>query len=688
MANNLGRLQASVTADVSGFKSNLKQAEVAAQGFKDKAAKSFGDLGNKISSINPQIGGLVGSLAKASTAVAAIGSAAGAGLFAMITSAAEAAKEVQNLATVSGASITEFQRWAVASASVGIEQEKLSDIFKDLREKMGEAQVYGTGAFTDALQTLGKQTGLTMESFKGLTGPESLQLIVTRMQGAGLSTEQMSAVLESLASDSTLLIPILRDNGAALKEMGDRAAETGVIVDDLTHNRLVQMGEEVSRVQSAATGFANGLVSEVVPEILTMIKHLDGSSGALEQLGKWARAIADVLVKVLGGAVVTVSSMFEYLGKSIGGVAAAMMRALTGDFEGARFILSELGNDLVKLERDWQAAVSRLAKGSEIGLTVSSNAPNSSPVTISGGTAPKVIVPKATAPKGSGAQPNSGKGDMDAFLSGLEDKAFEETEKRKQALISETLSAKVSAFHQELSMIEALREQGKITEEDSIRLIESKAQAFDYLYEASEKTEGKIIGFQDIANQAEKTLSQAFMDFATSADQSFSDFARNFLKQIAQMIQQAILLNTIKQIGSSMAGSSSGWVATIGQTLIGSKNGNVFTPGAGGPNLIPFANGGVFGSPVTFPMAGGKTGLMGEAGPEAIMPLSRKNGRLGVDASGMGGTVNNYNVSVQVESNSSNPDAVGNAVAEKVMRAIARQEIANSRRIGNAMNPI
>jgi phage-related minor tail protein len=76
----------------------------------------------------------------------------------------------------------------------------------------------------------------------------------------------------------------------------------------------------------------------------------------------------------------------------------------------------------------------------------------------------------------------------------------------------------------------------------------------------------------------------------------------------------------------------------------GSANGNVFTPGMGGPNVIPFARGGVVGSPTVFPMAGGRTGLMGEAGPEAIMPLKRgKDGKLGVQAQGGGTTtVNNY----------------------------------------------
>lgn len=61
--------------------------------------------------------------------------------------------------------------------------------------------------------------------------------------------------------------------------------------------------------------------------------------------------------------------------------------------------------------------------------------------------------------------------------------------------------------------------------------------------------------------------------------------------------------------------------------------GNVFSAG----NIIPFATGGVVSRPTYFPMSGGRMGVMGEAGPEAVMPLTRgANGKLGVQAVGQG----------------------------------------------------
>jgi len=70
-----------------------------------------------------------------------------------------------------------------------------------------------------------------------------------------------------------------------------------------------------------------------------------------------------------------------------------------------------------------------------------------------------------------------------------------------------------------------------------------------------------------------------------------------------------------------------------GGSFIQNKYGNIFD---GGGETVKFARGAIFSTPHTFPMAGGRTGMLGEAGPEAIMPLKRINGRLGVVAKGTG----------------------------------------------------
>ena len=138
------------------------------------------------------------------------------------------------------------------------------------------------------------------------------------------------------------------------------------------------------------------------------------------------------------------------------------------------------------------------------------------------------------------------------------------------------------------------------------------------------------------------------MDFASSfisglrEGQSILESLGNALNRLADKLIEMATDQMISGLFGQLSGvfGGGGGIMQVGGTGGLFANGGAFSGG----NVIPFANGGVVDRPTTFGMSGGRTGLMGEAGNEAIMPLRRlAGGRLGVEAvgssGGQGGTV-------------------------------------------------
>ena len=145
---------------------------------------------------------------------------------------------------------------------------------------------------------------------------------------------------------------------------------------------------------------------------------------------------------------------------------------------------------------------------------------------------------------------------------------------------------------------------------------------------------------------AGQQIGQSASAFTTAGDGVFSTIlggigqvGNSFVGGLGTVLQT--VLQGISQSGGGGAGGFlSSLIGGAGGLFSGSTgtggtyaNGGVFLGG----NVVPFATGGVTAGPTYFPMSGGRTGLMGEAGPEAIMPLSRgPDGRLGVRAQAHG----------------------------------------------------
>ena len=142
--------------------------------------------------------------------------------------------------------------------------------------------------------------------------------------------------------------------------------------------------------------------------------------------------------------------------------------------------------------------------------------------------------------------------------------------------------------------------------------------------------------------------------------------ASDALRGIGQSIVSSAYSSAMNPVTKHMGQMAGAGIEAVISGAMPFAKGAPFTQG----RVMPFARGGVVSSPTTFPMRGG-TGLMGEAGPEAIMPLTRgADGKLGVRSEGGGRAVS-------VVVNVTTPDVAGfrrsqGQIAAQMSRALGR----------------
>ncbi|MEM0990717.1 MAG: phage tail tape measure protein [Pseudomonadota bacterium] len=198
-------------------------------------------------------------------------------------------------------------------------------------------------------------------------------------------------------------------------------------------------------------------------------------------------------------------------------------------------------------------------------------------------------------------------------------------------------------------------------------LEEMRALAADFSGELGEASEA----MKTLDGQATKLSRSLSSSLRSAFDKAVFGGAKltTVFRDLAGSVAGKALNAAITPVTDAISGGFSGIFGSLSGALTGAlgfKDGGAFSSG----RVRAFARGGVVDGPTYFPMRGG-AGLMGEAGPEAIMPLTRgPDGRLGVAAQGGRGAP-------QIVVNIQTPDVQGfqrsrGQVAAQLARAVKR----------------
>ncbi|WP_320176623.1 hypothetical protein [Roseovarius pacificus] len=263
---------------------------------------------------------------------------------------------------------------------------------------------------------------------------------------------------------------------------------------------------------------------------------------------------------------------------------------------------------------------------------------------------------------------------------------FEGTEKQIEALkqqielIGKTTS-EVAELKAKWDLLAEAKERGLdldarqvATGETLSEQIERQAASVGNLTKQYEEAEAQAAFFDNQQQQLKEGLLDAIVE-----GENFAGVLEDVAKSLAKAALQAALFGDgplSGMFGGGGGGGLLGW-------LFPNAKGNAFDGG----RVTAFAKGGVVSQPTVFPMANG-AGLMGEAGPEAVMPLARlANGRLGVEARGGGSGGDTFNIYQSMSMAANGDESVKRILFSEFPKyaAMTEKKIMEARRRGGAM---
>jgi hypothetical protein len=632
--------------------------------------------------------------------------------------------ELDKLSKLAGTSSTVFQGLAAGANSVGISQEKLADIYKDTQDKIGDFLQTGGGAMKDFFDNIAPKVGVTADQFRKLSGPDALGAYYNALEKAGVSQNELVFFMEAIASDSSTLIPLLKNNSAGMREWAAESAKFGALLDAGMSDDIKELRIESARVELAFQGLKNSVASELLPtmkEFAQLMRSddfksgfgalIEGAASATQYMVQFGTTTANVIrflseelaSKVSGPAlddavriadaiekqrarITAMDKSFGFFGGAIDGYdpltgANARAKDLSANATQARAELKRL-LDLQKLAGEMQASARPAAITAPIAAPLGGlPAPGSFRTTVVDEKAIKAADQLFNTFKSSNAQLER----QIALYGQTSHLAEVNYEIQSGALkgLAPDLQAVYRGNASILDIMESMSEVDAYQQEQA----EAWGAAFDSMFGGDEGTEEimrQLDGISMYADQAARNMQDAFADFLFDP---FADgvggMVKGFAEAIQRMLAEAAAAQIFEMVGSwatSYSGSGSGWVNAIGGAVSGGRAGGGSVAGAGMYRI------GEGNRPELLHQAGKTYLLPGEAG--RIEPITA--GRTFDTNSASGPVTVNQTIVVNTDGSagssttSGDGDRMARALAER-MRHVAREELIRQSRDGGIL---
>ena len=645
-------------------------------------------LGNSMQGVQGKVKNLKMAVGGLSTAFKALGAALAIGAFAKSAQdALQLADAVGKLSTRTGVAANTLFAYRNAAELADVSNEQLNTGLLQLSKNMLEA-AKGTETYASAFRALG--VAVTDESGQLRGADEVFEDIADRFAQLPDGATKAAVAMRLFGRSGAQLIPLLNGGSDALTKLGFGLSAEFTEKAQLFNDTMAGIGRRFREIQLQILDYFLPTFQMIGDAFADLFQ---GSSGDWKAFGA---LIAGVL-RGVGAAVYATIAGVRFLSRVIGDLVAIADAALKRDFAkvgqiatrglketGAQFqtdrrnLSQLLGGGLANQRPDRTGYSRRLTGGAfDVENLLGGGAAASERAAKDKAAADKKAAEEAAKlaeaqQKGylaSLLQLDASKAALAIARESDPLKRIElEYEERRRVLMTEFAeSAQASlttaqdmnierklaidldtlAAEKQKALEEATKSSGKTFKEAfGDKMEEYKKTLADFGGQAADAVIGAFQGMED-----------ALTTFVTTGKANFRDLANSIIADITRIaIRQAIIKPLVGALFPPVKNA----------------NGNVFASNG----IVPFAKGGIVDRPMVFPFAKG-IGLMGEAGPEAIMPLRRgPGGRLGVESSGgMGNIVVNVDATgSQAQGNTNQGKQLGEAIGVAIRQELIRQK--------------
>jgi hypothetical protein len=538
-------------------------------------------------------------------------------------------------------SIDAMEKLGERSQSVGVTTEALSALTFQAEQTGIAAEQLDTGLtkLSSGLADMGKESTSATKALQrlgvvaGTSTEDALTQIAAAFQDIPDGAEKTALAVDIFGKSGAKLIPMLNEGAEGIAKFREEAERLGIVISEKDAQAAAELNDQLGALQKGVGGMITQLTIGLLPALLQIAEAFKGVTESGEGMRTMGEDIGGFL-KFLTGSAINLGGAFQVLGRIIGGVGASMAAVMGGDFKLAIRIAQEAGRDIAEVVKETEARVAKLSQA----VVVAPRTGGTGRLAAAGPTEAELKAQKKAldevnkswvqsidlliqAERAEGLAANAGKSMTEVL---------EDQQKRLDDITGRSAAKRLA---EDFALLDDAIQAGTITFDEyaaGLRRITRATDtatdiATDQFLELGRAIQQSIEGWSGDA-------ADAVLDFATGAEQDIGKMVEGILRQFAKLALQKLVFDQLfKAAGSFFAPAADGMAFA-----------------AGGQRLA-LAEGGVVTGPTPFKFAGG-TGIMGEAGPEAILPLKRNSaGQLGVTGGGGDVTVNVINRAPGVE---------------------------------------